>query len=308
MVTNAAVVSDGTDHAHHRLAVMLVLVSSTINSAGGLLLRSIDVAGPWHVLFYRQGALALALILVLALRHRGRIVLEFIGIGRHGVLAGMAMGAGATCYILSLSNTMVANTLFILSATPFVTAVLAWVWLKEPVRRNTWIAMALALVGIAIMVGGGFAAGSVFGNVMALITVLCFSCFVVLLRRGRATNMLAAVVFGASIASINAAIILKGDFAISLHDLVICLAWGGGLSTFVHFLFVWSSRFVRGAELMLLVLVEFILGPLWVWIFVAEVPRTATLIGGAVVLVTVASHALLSLRGEKATTAGTMTE
>jgi drug/metabolite transporter (DMT)-like permease len=252
--------------------------------------------------------LALALILVLALRHRGRIVLEFIGIGRHGVLAGMAMGAGATCYILSLSNTMVANTLFILSATPFVTAVLAWVWLKEPVRRNTWIAMALALVGIAIMVGGGFAAGSVFGNVMALITVLCFSCFVVLLRRGRATNMLAAVVFGASIASINAAIILKGDFAISLHDLVICLAWGGGLSTFVHFLFVWSSRFVRGAELMLLVLVEFILGPLWVWIFVAEVPRTATLIGGAVVLVTVASHALLSLRGEKATTAGTMTE
>jgi drug/metabolite transporter (DMT)-like permease len=308
MAMNAAVVSDGTDHAHHRLAVMLVLMSSTINSAGGLLLRSIDVAGPWHVLFYRQGALALALILVLALRHRSRIVPEFIGIGRYGVLAGMAMGAGATCYILSLSNTTVANTLFILSATPFVTAVLAWVWLKEPVRRNTWIAMALALVGIAIMVGGGFAAGSVFGNVMALITVLCFSCFVVLLRRGRATNMLAAVVFGASIASINAAIILKGDFAISLHDLVICIAWGGGLSTFVHFLFVWSSRFVRGAELMLLVLVEFVLGPLWVWIFVAEVPRTATLIGGAVVLVTVASHALLSLRGEKAATADAVAE
>ena len=158
MVTNAAVVSDGTDHAHHRLAIMLVLMSSAINSAGGLLLRSIDVAGPWHVLFYRQGALALALILVLVLRHRGRIVPEFIGIGRYGVLAGMAMGLGATCYILSLSNTTVANTLFILSATPFVTAVLAWVWLKEPVRRSTWIAMALALVGIAIMVGGGFAA------------------------------------------------------------------------------------------------------------------------------------------------------
>ena len=147
-----------------------------------------------------------------------------------------------------------------------------------------------------------------FGNVMALVTVLCFSCFVVLLRRGRATNMLAAVVFGASIASINAAFILKGDFAISLHDLVICIVWGGGLSTFVHFLFVWSSRFVRGAELMLLVLVEFVLGPLWVWIFVAEVPRTATLIGGAVVLVTVASHALLSLRGEKATTVGAVAE
>ena len=65
---------------------------------------------------------------------------------------------------------------------------------------------------------------------------------------------------------------------------------------------------MRGAELMLLVLVEFVLGPLWVWIFVAEVPRTATLVGGAVVLVTVASHALLSLRGEKVVTGAAVAE
>ena len=307
MVTTA-VLSDGTDHAHHRLAVMLVLMSSTVNSVGGLILRSIDAAGPWHVLLYRQGALSLALLLVLLSRHRGRVVPEFIGIGRYGVVAGLAMATGATCFIHSLSNTTVANTLFILSATPFVTAVLGWVWLKEPVRRRTWFAMTLALVGIAIMVGGGFAAGTIFGNVMALATVFCFSCFVVLLRRGRATNMMAAVVVGSSISAINAAFILKGNFAISIHDLVFCIAWGGVLSTVVHFLFVWSSRFVRGAELMLLVLVEFVLGPLWVWIFVAEVPRTATLVGGAVVLVTVASHALLSLRGEKVVTGAAVAE
>ena len=308
MVTNVGIVSDGTDHTHHRLAVMLVLMSSTINSAGGLLLRSIEVAGPWHVLFYRQGTLSLTLILLLLLYHRGRIVQEFVGIGRYGVAAGLAMAMGATCFIHSLSNTTVANTLFILSATPFVTAVLAWMWLKEPVRRSTWISMSLALFGIAIMVGGGFSAGTVFGNVMALITVFCLSCFVVLLRRGRATNMLAAVIIGSSISSMNAAIYLTGDFVISLHDFLICIAWGGILSTTVHILFVWSSRFVRGAELMLLVLVEFVLGPLWVWIFVAEVPRTATLIGGTVVLVSVASQALLSLRGEKVGTNESVTK
>jgi drug/metabolite transporter (DMT)-like permease len=308
MVTNAAVVSDGTGHAYHRLAVLLVLMSSLINSAGGLILRSIDEAGPWHVLLYRQGTLALALFFVLVLRHRGRIVPEFIGIGRYGVIAGFAMAIGATCFIHSLSNTTVANTLFILSATPFVTAVLGWVWLKEPVRRSTWIAMALALVGIAIMVGGGFAAGTVFGIVLALMTVFCFSCFVVLLRRGRATNMIAAVVVGSSISAINAAFMLKGNFVISSHDLVFCVAWGGVLSTIVHFLFVWSSRFVRGAELMLLILVEMVLGPLWVWIFVAEVPRFATLVGGAIVLVAVATRALLSLCGEKVAAEGVATE
>ncbi len=300
MVGTTAVVSDGTDHVHHRLAVLLVLVSSIINSVGGLLLRLVDVAGPWQVLFYRQVSLMLCLILLLALYYRRRVIAEFRGIGGFGVLAGFAVGAGSTCFILSLSSTTIANTLFILSATPFVTAVLAWVWLKEPVGRSTWIAMALALVGIAVMVGGGFAAGTVFGNVMALITIVCFSCFVVLLRRHRATNMIPAVVVGSAIAAIGAAVALKGDFTISWHDFAICVAWGGVLSTTVHFLFVWSSRFVRGAELMLLVLVEFVLGPIWVWLFVNEIPRAATLVGGAVVLVAVASRAALSLRGERA--------
>lgn len=308
MAPITAAMSDGTEHAYHRLAIMLVLMSSTINSVGGLLLRSVDTAGPWQVLFYRQAALMVTLFLVLAVLHRGRIVAEFRGIGRLGVLAGSAVGLGSTTFILSLANTTVANTLFILSATPFVTAVLAWVWLKEPVSRSTWIAMALALVGIGVMVGGGFAAGTVFGNVMALITIGCFSYFVVLLRRGRATNMIPAVVVGSAIAAIGAAIVLKGNFAISWHDFAICVAWGGVLSTIVHFFFVWNSRFVRGAELMLLVLIEFVLGPIWVWVFVNEVPRVATLVGGAIVLAAVASRAALSLRGEKAVVAGVAAE
>ncbi len=298
MVTAAA--SNGTENARHRLAVLLVLASSTINSVGGLLLRSIDMAGPWQVLFYRQLALMVCLILVLVLYYRGRIVAEFIGIGRFGVFAGLAVGLGSTCFILSLSSTTVANTLFVLSTSPFVTAVMAWLWLKEPVGWSTWIAMALALVGIAVMVGGGFAAGTVFGNVMALITVACFSIFVVLLRRGRATNMIPTVVVGSAVATISAAVVLRGDFAVSWHDFAICVGWGAVLSTTVHFLFVWSSRFVRGAELMLLVLVEFVLGPLWVWLFVNEVPRAATLVGGAIVIAAVASRAALSLRGERA--------
>ncbi len=300
MVTTTASANDGTEHAQHRLAVLVVLASSTINSVGGLLLRSIDMAGPWQVLFYRQVALMVCLILALVLYYRGRIFAEFMGIGRFGVLAGLAVGLGSTCFILSLSSTTVANTLFILSASPFVTAVLAWVWLKEPVGRSTWITMALALAGIAVMVGGGFAAGTVFGNMMAIITVACFSFFVVLLRRGRATNMFPTVVVGSAVAAISAAVVLKGNFTISWHDLAICVGWGAVLSTTVHFLFVWSSRFVRGAELMLLVLVEFVLGPLWVWLFVNEVPRAATLVGGAIVIAAVASRAALSLRGERA--------
>ena len=216
---------------HYRLAVFLVLISSTINSIGGLLLRSVETAGPWHVLFYRQGTLTICLIVYLALRFRRRFAMEFKGFGVFGVIAGFVMGVGSTCFILALVNTTVANTLFILSAAPFITAVLAWVWLKEPVRRSTWWAMGLALAGIVIMVGGGLAAGSLLGNVLALFTVFCFSCFVVLLRRGRTTNMLPSVVIGSTIATIFAAFILSGDFLISWHDFAICVFWGSCVST-----------------------------------------------------------------------------
>ena len=285
----------GMDRSGRHLAFLLVLLSTVTNSTSGLLARSVDSATDWQIIFFRGSTLALAVTGLLVLRYRGNVIREVRGIGRWGVLGGLFYAGTNVCYPLALTHTTVANAMLPLSAIPLFTAVLARVFLKETVRPATWVAMAIACGGMVIMLGDGFAAGTVFGNAMALVAALCFSGFVVILRRGRTTNMLPSTAVGAAVAVVVAAIMSGGNLSVTPSDLAVCMVWGGVVTTIAHVLIVYGSRHVAGAELTLLLLVEFILGPIWVLLVYAEVPSFLTLTGGCVVLSAVAIRSILEL-------------
>lgn len=278
-----------------KLAVAMVLASAAINSTSGLLLRNLEAASDWQAVFWRGLSLAAAILAIMVWQHRGGALGEFRRIGLLGLLGGAFYGATLVFFVLALSHTTVANTVFTMSATPFFTALLAWLVLGERVGGATAVAIAAALGGIALMVGGAAAAGSAFGNAMAILTALCFAGFVVVLRKGRGFDMLPAIAVGALISALAAAFMIEDGYRLSGRDLGLCLLWGAVISGPAHVLFVKASRALSGAELTLLVLLEFILAPLWVWLFVAEVPATLTLVGGAVVLTAVGGHALAAL-------------
>lgn len=279
-----------------KLAMLMIVLSAIINSSGGILVRSLEAANEWQVVFWRGLALGAAIMGIMFFQHRWAAFNEIRRIGRLGFIGGVFYSGALICYLLALTHTTIANAVFTLSAIPFFTALIAWLVLGERVRARTAIAIAAALAGIALMVGDGIATGSVFGNVMALVAAVCFSCFVVVLRKGRAVNMLPATGVGALLAALIAAFMIDGDYLISGQDLAICLIWGGVISSVAHFLVVNASRCLSGAVLTLIILIEFVLSPIWVWLFVNEVPSAMTLIGGAVVLSAVAGHALASMR------------
>lgn len=273
-----------------------VILSAFANSTAGLLVRSIEAASDWQIVAYRGLALAGGVAVLLILQHRSRVLSEVRRIGRWGVLGGVFYGVTATAYTLALTHTTVANTVFTLSAIPFFTAVLARILLGERVRPGTWAAMAVAFAGIALITSDGIAAGTLLGNMMALVAALAFSCFVIVLRHGRAANMLPATGLGALLAALVAAIVVGWELAVSSRDLAILFVWGGLVSCLAHSLVVFAARHMPGAELTLLFLIEFVLAPLWVWFYVAETPGPATLAGGAVVLAAAAGRALTDLR------------
>jgi drug/metabolite transporter (DMT)-like permease len=280
----------------YRFGVAIVAVSSTINSVGALFVRNVEFASEWQIIMLRASSLAASLFVVFALQMRGRVVQGFVDAGRWALFGAVFVAIANIGIIHALQNTTVANTLFILSSAPLLTAVLARFFLGETVSVTTWIAMSVAVSGIALMVSDSFGAGTAFGNAMALLTTCAFSCFMVVLRRGRRANMLPAAILGATLSATISLVVSGFDFAVTSHDLVLCVLWGGGISCLVHAMFTLGSRYVPGAELALLVLLEFVLGPVWVWIFIDEVPTRMTFIGGGIVLVAVASRALLLAR------------
>ena len=280
----------------YQLAVLLVLVSSFANSTNGLLMRSFEEATPWQIIAIRMATLTAALVVVCVLQQRRSMISSMRRIGKWGLLGAVMIAVANAGFVWSMSHTTVANTMFILSAVPFITALLGWIFLRERVSRRLWAAMFVALAGISIMVADGLGGGSLFGSAMALLAAFTFAGFVIVLRHGRNANMLPIVILGSAIGFGFATLMADFDLAVPAWDFAIACFWGGVLSSMVHVFFVFGSRYVQGAELTLLVLLEFILAPLWVWLVFAEQPSLPTLIGGMLVISAVGSRGVLALR------------
>lgn len=290
--------SDLTPHsikAHPRHAVAFVLLSGVLNSFGGLILRNIENSSEWQIILFRTGSLSFVLLVVLLIKDPRVFINNFKALGFWGVMCAILFCSMQTSFVFSLSNTTVANTVFILSSGPIWTAFLAHLILGEKIDRITWAILVIASLGIVMMVGDGLSAGTLFGNLAALVGALSFAGVVVILRAKRAVDMMPSMVAGGFLAVAVSFIGAQGNLSVPMGDLALCILWGGVLSSLVIVFFVISSRHLKGAELTLLLMLEYFLGPFWVWIFIDEVPSGLTLAGGAIVISGVMAQAYLTI-------------
>lgn len=268
-------------------------------SFGGLILRHIEGADGWQILFYRSIAFSLTLLAYLAIRYRGRLVRPFLAIGWRGLAVAASLGFGFTCYLYAILLTTVANVVFIISAAPFFAALLGWLVLRERVGALTWAAIAATVLGIGLMFADGFATGGLIGNIVALGVPASFALMVVLLRGAKTVDMVPATCLAGVVAGTIAALLADG-FAVSAHDFWLSMLLGSAQVGVGFLLLTVGTRYVPAAEVALLSLTETVLAPIWVWLFVDELPSALTLAGGVVVLTAVAVRAVLGLRGGRA--------
>ena len=173
-------------------------------------------------------------------------------------------------------NTSVANVVFIIGSAPLVTALVAWLFLKEKIGVWGLVAMITSVFGIGLMFIDGFISGGMFGNLLALLMVFMFAFYLLILRSKKHIDMIPATGLSGLITFAIAAVMVS-DLDISLHDLVICMMLGS-FQLGLGFLFLTlGTRFIPAAEVALFSMSESILNPLWVWIGVNEVPSNYTL-------------------------------
>lgn len=281
----------GSAEADYTSGVAWVALAGVFWSLGGLLVRLIEAASSWQIILFRSLALVAALFMVITIRHRGRVFQAFRRAGLNGVIAGTALSGGFIGFILALQHTSVGNAVFMLGAAPFFAALLGRWILAETLRRATLLAMIMAVAGILVMVWGGLVIGTIRGNVLALGTSFCFALFSVFLRRGRESDMLPCVATAGMISALIAlAVVLAGAPTLaaaltsSARDLALCATMGvvqvGCGLTF----YTMGARHVPAAELTLLSMTELVLAPIWVWLWIGEVPSHYTLAGGVIIL------------------------
>tara|TARA_B100000676_G_C17871379_1_gene728815 strand:+ start:19 stop:906 length:888 start_codon:yes stop_codon:yes gene_type:complete len=282
--------------------VLLVLAAGICWSSMGLGIRHIEVANVWQILFFRSLALTPLLLLVLSLRALGNPLPIIKRAGFAGVIGGISLVFAFSGGILSIQTTSVANAMFLFAAAPFFAAVLGWLILNEQVRKATWICMGSALVGIFIMVWDGISIGRIIGNVAALISALGFAVFTISLRWKKLEDKLPTVFLAGLFAIIISWVIcqIKGyGLDIPKRDIWISLALGVFQVGAGLILYTLGSKALPSAELALLSMTEVVFGPLWVWLFIGETAGAYTLLGGIILLISIASNALSGLRKKK---------
>ena len=150
--------------------VILVLMSGVFWSSMGLGIRLIEQANVWQILFYRSIALACFLFCIITIRSGFKPLTAIRNAGIAGAIGGVGLVFAFAGGIYAIQTTTVANAMFLFTSAPFLAAVAGWIILREQVRRATWVAMLFAIVGIALMVINGFAAGRMAGNLSALLS------------------------------------------------------------------------------------------------------------------------------------------
>ena len=290
------------DEAAYARGRVLVMLSGLFFSIGGTIVRLIETASAWQIVFYRSLTLVVTVLVFMALRNRNSIAAGFRAAGATGVVAALFLAFTFIGFIFSLEHTKVANTLLLMSTASFMAAILGWIVLGERVSRSTWAAITGAAAGVTVMLSEGVAVGSLHGDLWALSIAVAYACYSVALRYGKMTDMIPSVcsagVFAAIVSGMMAAAVGQG-LSISGHDLLLCVLLGTAQLGCGLILFTFGSRHVPAAEMVLLALTEVVLAPVWVWLVVGELPGMFTLIGGGILLASITGRALWGIRSTR---------
>lgn len=283
----------------HKHGLLFVFAAGVLWSTVGLGIRMIEDAVVWQILLYRSISMSLFLYMVIRLRSGESPFLQIRRIGLPVVVAGLSLVAAYSGGIYAIQNTSVANAMLLFATAPFMAAVLGWLVLREPVRAATWIAIAVALGGILIMVSDKTGDVAVQGSLAALGSALGFAVFTVALRWGRSGEMLPSVFLSglfAIVITFGICQFLELSVVLSLQDGGVAMGMGVFQVGAGLILYTLGSRSLPAAELTLLSLAEVLLGPLWVWLFLNETASINTLVGGAVLLMAIAGNAVSGKR------------
>ena len=283
----------------HKYGLLFVFSAGVLWSTVGLGIRMIEDAVVWQILLYRSISMSLFLYLVIRVRSGESPFVQIRRTGFPAVVAGLALVAAYSGGIYAIQNTSVANAMLLFATAPFMAAVLGWLILRERVRVATWIAITIALCGIAIMVSDKSGEVAIFGSLAALGSALGFAVFTVALRWGRTGEMLPSVFLSgifAFVITLGICQLLGLSLALTVRDGSVAMGMGVFQVGAGLILYTLGSRSLPAAELALLSLAEVLLGPIWVWLFLNETASTNTLIGGAVLLIAIVGNAVSGKR------------
>jgi len=285
--------------SQHARGLIITALGVLIISPDGLLTRLILV-DHWTLIFWRTLFLSFGMWLIVNLTYPNRTWQKYKSMGRGDAMMVLIYAMGTISFIVAITHTSVANTLIILSTTPLFAAFIGWIFLSEPIPVRTWCAILLVGIGIFVISSDSDnQASSLFGDLAAMSGAFFLATGFTVVRRFTAISIFPVI----STSGLLTALIilpLAQPFSVTQSDMGYLLIMGIYMLPVATALMYLGPKYIPAPEVGLMLLLESILGPIWVWLVLGEQPGIRTFIGGAIILSTLAINTVWVLKSTRA--------
>ncbi len=261
---------------------LCLLAAGFFLSFGGLLIRLVDEASTMQITSYRSITFSLVALIYILFKYKSQTPKAFINIGSRGIILMLVLGLSNIFFVFGMSNTTVANAVFIMSTGPLFAAFASYFFLKKIISTKTIIAIAGSMFGISIMFSQGLGSTNNFGNIIILFVPICFAIQLTMVNSKPDVDYVPSV-FLSGLFVLFAGLAIIPDYSISIKDLFTVLFMGAFQVGLGFLLITIGSRYIPPHRAALYVLLEPVLAPLWAWIGVGETPAYIELLGGLIV-------------------------
>ena len=279
---------------------VLVFLGAVCLSFGGIIVKSFEDANLWQILFWRQFFFVIIVALYLFVTYKKKFFIIFYKSGVPGLVAGLFLGLGFSSYVFAMYYTTVANTLFIITTETIFLALFGYIYLKERINLVTLISILLGMSGVLLIVGSSISiqtSQQFFGNIVAFIMPVSFAVLIVIVRKYPKIDMVPAQ-FTAGIIAALIGFLVAGKLSVSPHDLFLGFVAGAFQIGFGFILITVGSQTTPAAVVGVLMLTEAVLGPIWAWLFINEIPPLIVVIGGGIIIFAILFEFLFSKKKE----------
>ncbi len=262
---------------------LLIFLGALSLSFGGLIVKSFEGATLWQILFWRSLFFSLTVLTFLIITYKSKVLKSFYDSGILGFIGGLILSIGFCGYVFAMYNTTVANTNFIISLQILFLAIFGFFFLKEKINLTTLISIILAMSGVLLMIGNSLSPGELSGNLAAFTMPITFAILIMIVRKFPSVDMVPAQ-FVAGLSSCLIGLSVSTNIMISPHDIFLGFLAGFFQIGFGFIFITIGARTTPSAMVGIIMLSESVLGPIWAFLFVSEIPSLYGLIGGAIIL------------------------
>ena len=262
---------------------ILCLLGGFFLSWGGLIIRSFETNDIWQILLIRSFFFMIALIIFLILTYKRDTIVVIKKSGLPAVVAGLFLSLSFVAYIVAMSKTSVANVVFIISTQTIFLAIFGYLFLREKINFKGFVAITLALVGIVVMIGDSVNQGTLFGNIVAFAIPINFTILVMIIRKFPKLDMVPAIFYSGIFSGLYG-LFLSNSMHFSANDLLMGFLLGVPQLAFGFICVTIGTKTTPAVTVGLLMLLETIFAPIWVWIFLNETPPISVFTGGAIII------------------------